>query len=143
MYSHKLAGLIIALALISLSTLAFAESGAQRRFNEARSLDLQMRQQQQLHQSPPACSPCQQLRNLLDQQEQRQLQLRQQRELPPASRTAPATTSAPVPTPAMEREQRSQELQFKMRQPIALPPAKETEPPTQFYTPSPDFFNDR
>jgi hypothetical protein len=142
MNSHKLAGLIIASGLIGLSTLAFAESGAQRRFNEARSLDLKLRQQQQLHQSPPACSPCQQLRDLRDQQEQRQLQLRQQQEVPPAGLTDPAATGSTAPSPRIEREQRGQELQFKMQQPIEPPAAKEA-PPTQFYTPSPDFFNDR
>jgi hypothetical protein len=109
------------------------------RENEARALDLKMRQQQRLGQQPEG-SDRRQLENLFDRQrtQQQELQLRQRQQLP----AGPGLPDSPEESQQQRfnQQQQGQMLDFKMQ----TPPLKPTEPaPLDIPGHSRDNFNDR
>lgn len=112
---------IVGLCLSILAGIALADSDRLRRSNEARNLDLKIRQQQTLRQQD-SFADRQRLEKRYDRQyqQQRGLQSRQNRRLYPS--TSAPTKSIPKTDgyrrkgqiERFEREQRSQELGFKL-----------------------------
>lgn len=142
MQASKLYKFIGVICCCGLTCAAFAESAAQRRFNEARALDLKLRQQQILRQQPDF-SMQQELEKRFERQrfEQWELQQRQLRQTTPSD--SPSRREAQ--NRRFEREQRGQELDFKTEQQI--PPANPPEPVFEFERQQPAWrepgFNDR
>ncbi|MFO1433158.1 MAG: hypothetical protein U1F76_24140 [Candidatus Competibacteraceae bacterium] len=133
------AGGAVFLAALGASTVA-AYAADPGRENEARALDLKMQQQQRLWQQPEG-SDRRQLEDRFDRQraQQRELQLRQRRQLPPAD-SGPPDSSQGSQQLRFKQQQQGQRLDFKMQ----TPPLKPTEPaPLEFPGHARDSFNDR
>ena len=110
------------------------------RENEARALDLKMRQQQWLWQQPEG-SDRRQLENLFDRQrtQQQELQLRQRQQIPGSPRL-PGSSGGETRQQRFKQQQQGQMLDFKMQ----TPPLKPTEPaPLKIPGHAWDSFNDR
>jgi len=123
------AGLIALSALLAVDA-AGGESAAARRYNEARQLDGKLR-------APSTPAP--------EDRRLRELQLRQQRQLPPTG-SSPLVREPHDVRPRLEREQRGQELDAKLQQPLREPVRPDTGPrPSRLieeWTAGPSF-NDR
>lgn len=129
-YGRKLSGSLIVLSVLLAVDTAGGEPATMRRYNEARQMDLKLRE-------PPAAER--------QDQRLRELQLRQQRQWPPtdSSRLDPEPGGQ---WPRFEREQRGQVLESRLQSPRREPARPETTPwasPLQDWLNTDSFFNDR